>query len=1022
MRWVLYAFILIILPQALAQNVVSPFFLPHEDKLYFEELTFLDNHPIKKVNCITEDHNGYLWIGTDNELLRFNGHGFKAYYQVPGEKNSISDNCVKKLIVANDTLLIIGTENGLSILNLKNYNFKNFLFDDSKSTPLKSITSLYKSGNQLWIGAYTGLFCLDIKSLKLSKKYFDLPVTKFSSRPSYDWIISIADYPLDSHSLLLGSEAGLLLYDTKSNSIIRSYPNKEINASSNSLPFVYKIQSEGEVAYSTSWVSGLNRVNLLTGEWTNYGLIEGFHIEDFCKKDEDEYWIKLANVEGIRIFNKKSGKFYNKTLEVVSGDIKLNEENGLFFKQSNGLLWIANSKGLCRQLKNHRTFSRVNIPSKYMWAWPIIEIPSESKYYFSLTFGKNLLCRDEKLQKWEELKAPFNSGYPLEARNAVVSSEGKLIITTYNHGICIVDPATNKVSRFTLKTGEILETTEHSTFLTPFFDSKDQLWLGTKSDGVYKISKDFSRKTHYPLHKTGPDGKPGAMSISSFIEDKYGRIWMSSTKGAIIYDPIKSSFSYIIPKLIRQKGLNAEKVYSIAQDTLHRIWMTIPLAGLIRVELKDKNDFEIKIFQKQNGLNNLNVVRMTADNNGCLWIMNDGLFFFNPYDETYQFIDEWNGLLHSEGGDSRILVDSKGNVFFSDQVMENLLQEFQHPFESKITHLAIEQLLVNGWPYEGNLKTKDYIIFSNNENNLSFQFSDICFEEPEYVQYRYKIEGLETSWNIITSLSEAHYNHIPPGKYTFVVNTGYRGEWLKNEARIAFIIKQPFWKSIWFMIGMILLVASILWLITIVRYRAKLNAERIRSSIASDLHDEINSTLSSISIMSDILKENKKADFVTSGLCEISKNSKSLLNKMDDIIWLINPAKDNFEDFELRLKEFMILLFESRNIEYNFECSSRIEHMHLPVEIRKNLFLIMKEGINNLVKYSQCSKAEILIQYNSPVLTAIIRDNGIGFNPDVKSDRNGIRNMRKRASQVKAVLNIISSDKNGTEIFFRIKL
>jgi ligand-binding sensor domain-containing protein len=1006
--------ILLFATEVPAQKFNSSFFLPSEDKIYLQELTFPNNQSISYFNAIAEDHKGYIWIGTFDELLRFNGHDFKSFSHKIGDPNSIAHSSITALFVVNDTLMLVGNELTLSLLNLKNYIFKNIY--EANGTTLRSPTSFYISGNHVLVGAYNGLFDLDIRTSKISLVKINIPPTKFSPSPSYSRIYTIAKHPFKSNILLLGTESGLVSFDMIKKEVLQLYPNEALYNISGVTPGIYAILTDDQFAWTYSWDGGVNRLDLKTGKWTNYYLDGTTNVQGIFPLNSEEFLADFGAKGGIVVFDKKTGKIKGEVASLISGKMHLDGEGSNIFKQSNGTLWIGNFEGVCRQVFNYKTFKKVNFPFKYLWAWPIIEIPELERYYFRFTNGKNAVCYDKKNDKLTELKSPVTTPYPLEFINAARGPDGKVVLTTYVQGLVELDPKTNIVEQFRLKNGKALGPDTNFSARGVFFDSKNRLWIGTYKDGLYMIKPDRSEMIHYPLKDWN------ALRLNSMAEDKFGRIWIASTAGIILYDPVSGKFSDVVNEAVRKSDIVPDRVYSVVKDSLDRMWITMPFTGLLRIEIESQNNFHIKLFQKDQGLNNLNCNFMTTDYNGCLWIMNNGILYFNPYTESYRYINEWNGLLDIEGGDSRILVGSKGTVFLSDECKENLVQSIETAPESPIKLLAIDRLLVNGVPYTGSLVDNHPVRLSNSENNLTFFFSDICFDDPALIQYRYRIEGLEKQWNITNSLSEAHYNHLPPGKYTFVVNTGYRGEWLKNEARVAFIIKQPFWKSIWFMIGVILLVASILWLITIVRYRAKLNAERIRGSIASDLHDEINSTLSSISIMSDILSNNDKQDFVKKGILEINKNSKSLLNKMDDIIWLINPAKDNFEDFELRLKEFMIPLFESRNIEYNFECSSRIEHMHLPVEIRKNLFLIMKEAINNLVKYSQCSKAEVLIQYNSPVLTAVIRDNGIGFNPDAESNRNGIRNMRKRATQVKAVLNINSSDKNGTEIIFRINL
>jgi signal transduction histidine kinase len=213
-------------------------------------------------------------------------------------------------------------------------------------------------------------------------------------------------------------------------------------------------------------------------------------------------------------------------------------------------------------------------------------------------------------------------------------------------------------------------------------------------------------------------------------------------------------------------------------------------------------------------------------------------------------------------------------------------------------------------------------------------------------------------------------------------------------------------------------------LFSIYRYKVQeiLRIERMRTRIASDLHDDIGSTLSSISILSEILAQQVESPQSTRMLGTIGANAHKMLEKIDDIVWVVNPTNDKFQNLGLRIREFAIPLFESKNIRHEIRFDTQMNTMQLPMEVRRNIYLIAKETINNAIKYSECTSVKILFRQKHPGLVMEISDDGKGFNPDALTSRNGIKNMKLRAGQMNAEIEIISAPGLGAKITLSVKL
>jgi signal transduction histidine kinase len=198
--------------------------------------------------------------------------------------------------------------------------------------------------------------------------------------------------------------------------------------------------------------------------------------------------------------------------------------------------------------------------------------------------------------------------------------------------------------------------------------------------------------------------------------------------------------------------------------------------------------------------------------------------------------------------------------------------------------------------------------------------------------------------------------------------------------------------------------------------------QTIRNKIAQDLHDDIGSTLSSISILSDLALKESNSGQALETMNEIRDHSLLLMERMDDIVWSINPRNDSLENLMMRVKHFATILLEAREIDYTIDIEETIYQVKLPMDYRQHIYLFLKEAINNLVKYARATEVTIRISFDHEILGLSVKDNGRGFEPSGSSTGNGIPGMKMRASQMNADLEIRSSPGQGTEVSLRIRI
>jgi len=204
------------------------------------------------------------------------------------------------------------------------------------------------------------------------------------------------------------------------------------------------------------------------------------------------------------------------------------------------------------------------------------------------------------------------------------------------------------------------------------------------------------------------------------------------------------------------------------------------------------------------------------------------------------------------------------------------------------------------------------------------------------------------------------------------------------------------------------------------RTKRLLEIEKVRNSIARDLHDDMGSALSSINILSQVALVEKNGN-TQSYLQRIGDQSARMMEDMGDMVWSINPRNDSMSQVLIRMREFASEIFELKNIEYQFS-EKGTENLVLNADQRKNLFLIFKESINNAAKYSQADKIEINLHQQDHSLVMSIKDNGQGFDEQKVKAGNGLRNLRERAKEINARLELKSKVGAGTEVNLNVPI
>jgi two-component sensor histidine kinase len=316
----------------------------------------------------------------------------------------------------------------------------------------------------------------------------------------------------------------------------------------------------------------------------------------------------------------------------------------------------------------------------------------------------------------------------------------------------------------------------------------------------------------------------------------------------------------------------------------------------------------------------------------------------------------------------------------------------------------------------------DSLNLSYDENFITFEFAALSYSNPEYNYYSYMLSGLDDNWKFTDAKYRvANYTNLPPGKYTFKVRgANHDRVWNPKETEVYISISPPFWRTFWFVSLAILFISSAIYYLGTIRSRNELQIERLKAKLAADLHDNIGSGLTEISILSELAQQNSyNSNLNVEGkLKSISEISRQLVDNMSDIVWVVNPNRDSLRDLLVRLKDSYSDILNSFGISFRIVNIDKLEDLSLPMEYRQNLYLMFKEGINNTIKHSKCKKITLEANVRNNVLELTLKDDGIGFSSEDSPLGNGIRNIETRSKNIGGKIKWKSSTGMGTTITF----
>lgn len=992
---------------AVAWIALGPGALPAQTNLWPAANNFVikswgtaDGLPQNTVNTILQTRDGYLWLGTQGGLARFDGVRFTVFGLAEGLPS------IQVLALHEDRLgrLWVGTLGG-GLCHWQENRFQNIV-PEPRLADVNVSTFAEDQSGRLWIGTSAGL------AVWQGSEFQHLPALAELSRVTIRKLLC-----LRSGAVWIATSQGLFEFTQDGLREVNGPPDDA------KLTTIYSLLEDRA---GNLWASIGNGKVLCRrqGSWTIYNEASGLpfaFVSSLAQTEDGTLWAGSLDA-GLYYFSE--GRF-----------VAVREKDGLsdnairsLLADQEGHLWIGTrSKGLNRLTQEKVIVLGADAGLTNEFARAVAEAADGSLWVATIGGG-------------------MYHGWP-ERFESVPSVVGTITYPFFDSVVAMRDGSLwwgGAGSLFQWKDHQVA--THYTRLNTDWLadagvtalreDVREGLWIGTSRGRLL-------RKVHdafLPLTNRVARG-----AVTALEQEPDGTLWVGSVAGGLVRvaaDAV-STFS-------TTNGLLSNEIRTLHRDADGTLWIGTGGGGLARLKAG-----RLENFTARQGLGDDTVSQILEDDQGRLWLgCNRGIFRVSKT-ELDALATGTTKLIHPRAfgvGDGMPVEECSGGfspaglrlrsgkLCFSTVKGVVLVDPHQPVLDARPPKVLLEQVLVSGVPQPFHNPPEDApdanqsapsVTIPPGKRDIEFQYTGLSFVAPTKVQFRSRLKGYDSEWNEVGTRREAHYPRIPPGRYTFQVEAcNANNVWTATPASLAVTVQPYFWETPWFPIVTGLLVlgglaGTVNW-VARARYRRRLAQletrhaiERERLRISQDMHDDIGSILTRVSILSDVGQSETNPAQSTQQFERIGTQVRAAVVALDEIVWATNPGDDNLPRFAEYVGRFADECFENTSVRCWQEMPTQLPRLPLRADIRHNVFLAVKEALNNVLKHSGATEVWLRLKLTGGEVCVEVEDNGHGFAPDAtRPGGNGLGNMQSRLAECGGRAQLDSAPGRGTRLRF----
>jgi len=568
---------------------------------------------------------------------------------------------------------------------------------------------------------------------------------------------------------------------------------------------------------------------------------------------------------------------------------------------------------------------------------------------------------------------------------------------------------------------------------TIYEDSHGIIWVGhwLGLDTFDRSTGEFSSVLRWPEETIGLVG-----TVAVVFEDSRGSIWAGTAGRGLVRISASQDTLWYRPHQGVENTLPGDYVNAVYEDCEGRLWFGMGSNGLV---LFDRDSERFQQFRPMYTFPSpgigpgsppppqvLGVSGILEDRRGDLWLalQGGGLGKFDVRRHSFSRYDEKDGVVVGAGRRSAFCSSQDGTIFFGGPGgvtwfhPDSIVRE-DAAYDPPV---VITEFRVNQELRPVSQDSTRIIELSSSENSCSFAFAMLDYSDPNEYIYQYKLEGLDGDWIYARTDHKVTYASIPPGEYRFRVRAeSFAGARSIREASLPLVISKPLWQTWWFMLVVLLALSGVTFALHRYRLARALALERLRLRIAGDLHDEIGSNLSGIALEGDVVAGRESLpDDIRMRLQGMTRLARESSQSMRDIVWLINPEHDTFGDLLTKMRETANSMLGG--ISHTFQTPDGMSGASMDLETKRTIFLMYKEVLHNIVKHSKAKVVCIEASLQDGHFRLKVRDDGIGFSDRRLNNGEGLKNLRRRASQAGGRIEITSAQGGGTTVEMEIRI